>query len=223
MRQQNLSKGIALAPILFIVAILGVLVAALAAGNAGFNSNTATETDKTRGGTLVQQGVTLKQAIENIFVNGTPEEQIIIATDYTDANKTKALYAPAGGAILKQIPPRDAVASGAFWAIADNANMEGIGQSGGNDVVAYVNVSNAKLCRAINEIIFGRGSALATSLPAITVTVVANDVTTQDGVIDTSNVFETSGVTALAGYLQACVMDSQSTPNYWYYQVMKVN
>jgi hypothetical protein len=223
MQGKNQLKGIAIGPVLFVIAILAVLVGALSSGSAGFNSNSASEAEKTRGSTIIQQGVTLKMGAENILVHGFNADEVVVSADYTDAVKLRALYSPAGGAILKQIPPSEATAPSAVWAITRDANMYGIGVAADNDLVAYVKISNARQCAAINEVVFGRGSPLVTTLPIITETVVAADVTTQDGLVAAGNAFETDGVNELTGRMQACVRDSEGTPNYWYYQVMKAN
>ena len=46
LRTLNNQDGIALGPILFIIAILAILAAAIAAGNGGFNANTTTDSAK---------------------------------------------------------------------------------------------------------------------------------------------------------------------------------
>ena len=47
-RTLNNQDGIALGPILFIIAILAIIAAAIAAANGGFTANTTTESDKSK-------------------------------------------------------------------------------------------------------------------------------------------------------------------------------
>lgn len=216
------NKGIAIGPILFIIAVLAVLVGAIASGNSGF-SNTTAEATKTRATPIIQQGVNFKMALETVMTQGAAEEDVIVSTNFTLGNGTLALFSPTGGTLIPQIPPREATGTGASWVFADNQNMEGLGTSGSGDVVAYLRIANAAMCRTINEIIFSVGAAQVTTLPTITVTVVDNAVTAEDGVIDVANTFGTAGVSSVSGRMQACVADSESTPNYWYYQVLRAN
>lgn len=214
--------GIAIGPILFIVAIIAVLVAALSSGNNGF-SNTSAERYRTRVAPLIQQGVNFKMATETLMTYGITESQLIVSQSFSTASGVNALFAPTGGTLIPQIPPIEVTGTGASWVFAINQNMEGLGVAANNDVVAYIQIINAAMCKIINQIVFGPNDSRAVTLPVITATVVANAVTAQNGVIDTTNVFNTSGVSTLSGRMQACVADSATTPNYWYYQVMRVN
>ena len=50
------NAGIAIGPILFVVAILAVLVGALAAGSGGFGSSTADDSNRINSSTLIEPG-----------------------------------------------------------------------------------------------------------------------------------------------------------------------
>ena len=70
-RTLNNQRGIALGPILFIIAILAILAAAIAAGNSGFNANTNTENTKSIAETIVQQADQINMAVQRVRVDNS--------------------------------------------------------------------------------------------------------------------------------------------------------
>src|SRR5580704_1567173 len=64
--RQPRNAGIALGPILFIIAILAILAAAIAAGSGSFNAPTATEGDKTKASALIEVGDNLKIGMDRM-------------------------------------------------------------------------------------------------------------------------------------------------------------
>ena len=59
--------GIAIGPILFIIAILGILAAAIAAGSGSFTSGTQNEGNSTKASALIQIGENLKVGMDRIL------------------------------------------------------------------------------------------------------------------------------------------------------------
>ena len=94
LRMLNNQDGIALGPILFIIAILAIIAAAIAAGAGGFTDNTNTESAKTQASTLIQIGGTLRNGFDNLVSNGVDPSAITYGTTLaTD------IFSPTGGAI----------------------------------------------------------------------------------------------------------------------------
>jgi hypothetical protein len=214
----DFSAGIAIGPILFVVAILAVLVGAIAAGSGGFGSSTADEAARVRASTIVQQAVTIKGAFDRIVVNGATPSQVVVAETGFSGSSTLALYGSFGGGITPQSPPRDAVPSGSTWRFASDADLPGIGSSGANDYVTVLQV-NLQTCNALNDLIFGRGEHTTPLSMGGSGTVTINAVAAGDTVADTGNAFTISGAppAALTSRTSACVTTSGS---YYYYQLL---
>jgi hypothetical protein len=90
--------GIAIGPILFIIAILAILAAAIAAGSGSFTSGTTTESNRTKSSALVQIGENLKIGMDRITMEGglTPSSVVINTLNTSQSN---ALFSPTGGGI----------------------------------------------------------------------------------------------------------------------------
>src|SRR5689334_18647741 len=90
--------GIAIGPILFIIAILGILAAAIAAGSCSFTAGTIGESNSTKAAALIQIGENLKVGHDRITMEGSvATANVVIGT----SNTTNAvdLFSPAGGGI----------------------------------------------------------------------------------------------------------------------------
>jgi hypothetical protein len=217
------NAGIAIGPILFVVAILAVLVGAIAAGSGGFGGSTADETARVRAGTIIQQGINIKNGSDRMVVNGSDPTTIVVAETGFTSTSLVALYGTAGGGITIQSPPREAVPTGSTWRFVRNTNIPSVGGTNG-DFIAVLQVNQA-ICVALNDIIFGRGTYTASTLPimattAPTVTIAA--ATTGDTVTPSGNVFPigTGFTPALGGRISACVSDNAGTPAFYYYQLL---
>jgi len=223
MRNNNVGRlpahaGIAIGPILFVVAILAVLVGAIAAGSGGFGSSTKDEAARVRASTLIQQGVTLKAGFDRVVVNGTDPADVVVSETGFTATSAAALYGTAGGGITIQSPPKEAVTTGSTWRFVPDADLPDVGGSGTNDYIAVIQVTLAA-CNALNDLIFGRGvysspPSLGTS-PTITITAAG----TGDIVALTANAFTlgTSPSAAFSGRTSACGANGTS---YYYYQLL---
>ena len=81
-RFHNNQSGIALGPILFIIAILAILGAVLAAGSGSFNASTGAESAKAMAQTITNQCAAYQDALNLVFGNGCDVTQI----DWSPAN-----------------------------------------------------------------------------------------------------------------------------------------
>src|SRR5271154_5591680 len=98
--------GIAIGPILFIIAILAILAAAIAAGSGGFTSGTASESNSTKASALIQIGENLKIGMERMVMeNGVAYGAYTINPANTISSND--LFSPLGGGITA---PSDSMA-----------------------------------------------------------------------------------------------------------------
>ena len=89
--------GIAIGPILFIIAVLGILAAAIAAGSGSFTTSTTGESHRTKAAALIDIGQNLKIGFDRILSNGTDFSAVIISPASTTL--TTHLFSPIGGGI----------------------------------------------------------------------------------------------------------------------------
>ena len=94
LRTLNNQDGIALGPILFIIAILAIIAAAIAAGSGSFTANTKTVNTNVRASTLIQQGETLANNFQALLTNEISYTSITFDTW------------PTTGMFAKAAPPR---------------------------------------------------------------------------------------------------------------------
>ncbi|HEU0117821.1 MAG TPA: hypothetical protein VFR09_04235 [Alphaproteobacteria bacterium] len=90
--------GIAIGPILFIIAILAILAAAIAAGSGSFTAGTSSETNRTKAAAIIQIGENLKVGMDRMMMeNGIAYGAYTINTANTINNND--LFSPLGGGI----------------------------------------------------------------------------------------------------------------------------
>lgn len=90
-------RGIAIGPILFIIAILGILAAAIAAGSGSFTTSTTTESNRTKAAAMIQIGQILQTGFDRLLGAGTDFDDIII--DPVQTASSVDLFSPNGGGI----------------------------------------------------------------------------------------------------------------------------
>ncbi len=90
-------KGIAIGPILFIIAILGILAAAIAAGSGSFTTSTTTESNRTKAAAIIQIGQILQTGFDRLLGAGADFEDIVI--DPVQTSSSVDLFSPNGGGI----------------------------------------------------------------------------------------------------------------------------
>jgi hypothetical protein len=100
-------SGIALGPILFIIAILAVIAAAIAAGSGGFNASTSADGNKAKASAMIQIGDNLKTAMDRLTIeNGVAYNAW--TTSPNNTSNQNDLFSPTGGGIA---PPSIALAA----------------------------------------------------------------------------------------------------------------
>lgn len=127
LRTRIYQSGIALGPILFIIAVLAILAAAIAAGSGAFSSSTSTEGDKAMAQVIINTCDDYQRALNLMLSNGCNEASIDwtpngglpagltmtgVSLDGTGGNGTNiagsgqcAMFDPRGGGLLwKPIP-----------------------------------------------------------------------------------------------------------------------
>ena len=215
------TAGIAIGPILFIIAILAILAAAIAAGSGSFTGGTATESNKTKSTALIQIGENLKIGMDRITMEGG---LVPTAVDTAVGNTTLSnqLFSPTGGGIA---PPSVGMANNPLydhWYFPQGI-VKGFGTGGSNnDVVAVLPVSSG-VCQEINNRSLGAATLPTTAtlgdFTANTVAGGANWPTTPNLVgVATGCVLNTS-VTLGTG-CPACT--AGPTSQYFFYQVLAI-
>jgi hypothetical protein len=144
--------GIAIGPILFIIAVLAILAAAIAAGSGSFTSGTTTESNRTKSSALVQIGDNLKTGFDRIVLEGglTPST---VDTNVLNTSATNALFSPTGGGIAPPSVGMANIPTSDVWQFVTGP-IKGIGTqtvvAGGNDVLAVIRVAPG-VCSEINN------------------------------------------------------------------------
>ena len=106
-RTLNNQDGIAIGPILFIIAILAIIAAAIAAGSGEFSGSTSAEQNKQNAQALVNYVGQLQNGIDMVLHNGCTDTQINFynLNDVNPANPNAPsdhscdLYDPRGGGV----------------------------------------------------------------------------------------------------------------------------
>jgi len=91
------SAGIAIGPILFIIAVLGILAAAIAAGSGSFTASTTNEGNRAKAAALIDIGQTLKLGFDHVIGNGVDFDSVVFDPDETTHEYD--LFSPVGGGI----------------------------------------------------------------------------------------------------------------------------
>jgi type II secretory pathway pseudopilin PulG len=211
--------GIAIGPILFIIAILAILAAAIAAGSGNFTSGTTTESNRTKAAALIQIGENLKIGADRL----TMENEVPLATiDFnvsdtgSDPNAANELFSPTGGGItppsysLANNPSNDGTAAnGDIW-FFPNGTVPGLGVNTGTDLFAVLSVSQG-VCSEVNNKANSLATPAAANLGDFTV------VNSQDSAVS-------SGWPAtLYGRTVGCVQNGSMNNEYFFYQVLVID
>lgn len=200
--------GVALGPILFILAILGILAAAVAASSGSFNGNSMAEAARTNASALIQSGNLLKVGFSRLIGSGADFDNIVI-----DPNSTvndMDLFSPSGGSVnvplntLANNPATD------IWHYP-LAALPQMGTSA-TDRVALLKVGKA-LCNQINI----KANALATDADDVSLAADAGDATAA------TLAGAANWPMPLIGKEVGCLKNlNATTPGYFYFQVLGV-
>ncbi len=145
--QQSRDFGIAVGPILFIIAILAILAAVITASSGSFTA-TGSESNRTKSTTLVQIGDNLKMGMEKLTIQtGISVNSIDINVSNTTLNNQ--LFAPAGGGIA---PPSPGMAANPVYDrwYFPRGKPDGFGGGAANSIFAVLPVARG-VCSEINN------------------------------------------------------------------------
>lgn len=140
--------GVAIGPILFIVAILAILAAAIAAGSGSFTGGTGAENNKTKSTALVQIGENLRMGMDRITLSG----QVLVDDvniDIADMSATGDLFSPLGGGIAPPSPGMAANPAYDKWYFP-RGTPSGFGTGVSDTVMAVLPVTRG-VCAEVNN------------------------------------------------------------------------
>jgi hypothetical protein len=208
--------GIAIGPILFIIALLGILAAAIAAGSGSFTSSTANESDKTKAAALIQIGANLKIGMDRLLLeNNIPFNSIVIGT--TNTSNVTDLFSPTGGAITIPATTMSIDPNNDVWYYPE-ALLPGLGSgvtSGLPDRVAMIQVDQGT-CDQVNLSAIGLNNNVANYDSAA-----IGDPTAANANLNL--LANGSWPALLDGQLVGCINDtSNNDAGYWFYQVIAI-
>jgi len=201
--------GIAIGPILFIIAVLGILAAAIAAGSGSFTTSTTGESNRAKAAALIDIGQTLKIGFDRLVGGGTDFFDVNI--DPADITDTVDLFSPNGGGIS---PPSRTMSD-------DPANDEWH-----YPLVAVPGICTSTGCRlAIIQV--GSGVCLEINNKAAAITIAQTAVALDDMTADTGTtpVDGTNWPADLQGKPTGCVRVNANggmDAGYYFYQIMGV-
>ena len=174
MKQRTLNNqdGIALGPILFIIAILAIIAAAIAAGSGGFTANTTTESDKSKAELLLNYADAVDNGVQSLLTNGCEDTQLNFATsqvgpDFQNPNAPTDhscdVFDPRGGNVVYASAPQYAAYWNNYgnwwqagWVILGDVEFMNVGTTcgcgTGNDLAIGIMVTQG-VCQQINNIL----------------------------------------------------------------------
>ena len=196
--------GIAIGPILFIIAILAILATAIAAGSGTFASNSQQEANRTNAAELIQIGQSLKLGVDRIVSLCTALSSVDINNNTTANN---SIFSPMGGGLVQP-----------SVALANNPSTDHWVYTWGN----VTNLGSASLERlALIPITQGVCDQLQSELKITTVDV-ANGVGngTLGAFSNTTNLAD-AWPSSMAGRMSGCIYNDTNT-SYYFYQVLGV-
>lgn len=197
--------GIAIGPILFVVAILAILATAIAAGSSTFTTNASQETARVNATAMLQIGSTLKLGTDRVIGLGT----LGSAVTTTGAATTADIFSITGGGLTFPSTALAATPATDTWAYT-TAPVTNIGTTA-VDRIAVLRVNTA-VCDQINRIVNG-----PLTTPAAFVAT-ASWITTGTTVWDIG-----TGVNTLDGKLAGCFQTSVAPAGTYFYQVLVAN
>ena len=198
--------GIAIGPILFVVAILAILATAIAAGSSTFASSASQETNRTNAAAMISIGQNLKMGVDRIVALGTSIANVDINTSNTTSNT--ALFSPVGGGLVPPARTLAATPASDNWIYTYGA-ISGLGTATG-ERLALLRVTQG-VCNQINAQV------------GVTYTLAGVDY----GIFDnTTNLTTSSLPAAFSGKMVGCIQeasgDDATWDGYYFYQVLAV-
>ncbi|MCL2469161.1 MAG: hypothetical protein FWF24_02890 [Alphaproteobacteria bacterium] len=207
--------GIAIGPILFIIAVLGILAAAIAAGSGSFTTNATSEGNRAKAAALVDIGQTLRIGFDRIMSNGIDISDIRIDPDST--SQPEDLFSPIGGGISPPSTTMGADPTTDEWHFPLIA-IPRLGTGAGSRV-AMLRVQKG-VCDEINSRIVGLAQIDINDLNRTRVSL--GDITSQEQfAMDATDAWPLK----LRGKQMGCVRldDSNNVPEgYYFFQVLSI-
>jgi hypothetical protein len=241
-RTLNNQDGIALGPILFIIAILAVLAGAIAAGSGSFTANTSAESAKVMAGAIlnyadqVQAGVDMVRShCDDTQISFQSPSQVFpsqYANPNSPADGSCNVFSPAGGGVVWQdSPPQSALdltlpQQGSFpasnsYSINSGNFVAGVGSSGAGSsssnpcpIVLYSPYITKAVCQQINLAVSG-----STTIPVNQWGFGVNPGFT--GIFAPANAGDGGIKLTPSGQTKYCFSDP-SHAGYWFYQAVVV-
>lgn len=213
-RQHHAQAGIAIGPILFIVAILAILAAAIAAGSGSFTSGTANEATRTKAATLIQIGENLKVGMDRVMSEeGLAPTDVDINASNTSAQN--ALFSPFGGGVgIPSMAMANNPSSDVWYYVQEPVNGFG---TAAPEVFAVLHVASS-VCAEINN----RSTANATEPTATDMGNFASASTSQTQALTNWPTIGNAGIN-LTGVATGCVNNANAgSAGDYYYQIMAI-
>ena len=201
--------GIAIGPILFIIAILGILAAAIAAGSGSFTNGTASESNSTKAAALIQIGENLKVGMDRILMEGGIDFNSIVINPNNTSNSTD-LFSPTGGGITIPVASMANDPINNAWVYPTGA-VPSMGTSA-EDRLAMLQVSQG-VCDQINA----KASGIDITVANYDAGAIGDPGNSNNDLANLSSAWPT----ALNGKLVGCVDDTTSN-TFWFYQVLAI-
>jgi type II secretory pathway pseudopilin PulG len=193
-------SGIAIGPILFIVAILAILATAIAAGSSTFATSSGQEAARTNAAALIQIGQNLKLGADRLITMGTPLVNIVI--NAANTTNSSDIFAPSGGGLVAPSTTLANTPATDQW-VYSYADVTNLGTSG-LERLAILKV-NTTVCSQINQQV-GNSGTLGTDMG--------------NAVDAGTNI--SAWPSGLAGRMVGCFDNTNSGHQYYFYQVLGV-
>jgi type II secretory pathway pseudopilin PulG len=205
-RRASFSAGIAIGPILFIVAILGILAAAIAASSGSFTAGSNTEKNRSYAAALLQVGTNMKNGFDRVLGNGVDHAAVTI-NDSLTVNDTD-LFSPHGGGVAVPSTSMAVVPSTDVWHFINGA-VPKFGTTA-TERLAVIRVEEG-ICDQVNN----KAGGLSTTPAPIDLGDFTNETTDLAG--------SASWPAALQGQSVGCVDNNNAiSSGYWFYQVLGI-
>lgn len=157
-------RGIAIGPILYIVAILAVLVSAIAAGSGSFNGDTSAISAKAQASAILEYAHEVKFAVDRVLAKGCTDTEISfenpIVSGYVNPNapadkSCHVFDVNGGGIVFKKAQENwlDPAQNGdyrGFFTFGSGNYVWGLGTTNRELIVRLYNINN-DICKQINE------------------------------------------------------------------------
>lgn len=195
--------GIAIGPILFIIAILGILAAAIAAGSGSFTATTTSESNSTKAAALIDIGQNMRTGWDRLIGEQSLAVDAI-GLNVLDTSSSTSLFAPTGGGIAPPSTTMALTATGISW-LFPTVVVPGIGTSTGSRL-AMLQVASG-VCDQIN--------AKANGLPTPSQQAIGD-------LTGTPLLSPTATVWGFDGVMTGCVNNSGTPAGYLFYQVLGI-